>query len=320
MRAGIAAVVEPEAVARFIAENISAMNISSNAADVQEDSLRGVLTRPGSMKQVTAPASGTERSRASLQAPSLYDTSGSINSVSLAWQEWTSGPAHSTIAQRVLVIKAHKHMSLGRRNTHLHKKNRHLPQLIESLVGAGASAAQAINLMTHIAQQLQLSLDQVREGSRLLAGKTAKSDSDSLIAESSVTLGDFKAAVGWAFAQVALLQALSMSNMILYMNKINAILLIVWDLLMHNKEMHHYCFHNQWLPCLLQMDSRQALQNLAQTGPSKELHFCALWLLVALTFAQPSQSANSSAYKKNGLTKNKDQRLEFENKTHNEGC
>jgi len=207
MRAGIAAVVEPEAVARFIAENISAMNISSNAADVQEDSLRGVLTRPGSMKQVTAPASGTERSRASLQTPSLYDTSGSINSVSLAWQEWTSGPAHNTIAQRVLVIKAHKHMSLGRRNTHLHKKNRHLPQLIESLVGAGASAAQAINLMTHIAQQLQLSLDQVREGSRLLAGKTAKSDSDSLIAESSVTLGDFKAAVGWAFAQVALLQA-----------------------------------------------------------------------------------------------------------------
>jgi len=89
----------------------------------------------------------------------------------------------------------------------LHKKNRHLPQLIESLVGAGASAAQAINLMTHIAQQLQLSLDQVREGSRLLAGKTAESDSDSLTAESSVTLGDFKAAVGWAFAQVALLQA-----------------------------------------------------------------------------------------------------------------
>jgi len=137
---GSAAVGEPEAVAKLIAENISAMNISANAADVQEDSVRGVLTRPGSLTQVTAPASGTERSKGSLiQAPSLYDTSGSINSVSLAWQEWTSGPAHSTIAQRVLEIKAHKHMSLGRRNTHLHKKNRHLPQLIESLVGAGAS-------------------------------------------------------------------------------------------------------------------------------------------------------------------------------------
>jgi len=204
---GGATVGEPEAVARIIAENISAMNISSNAADVQGDSVRGVLTSPGSLIPVTAPASGTECSRASLiQAPSLYDTSGSINSVSLAWQEWRSGPANSTIAQRV-EIKAHKHMSLGRRNTHLHKKNRHLPQLIESLVGAGASAAQAVNLMTHIAQHLKLSLDQLREGSRLLVGKTAKTDSDSLTAETTVTLGDFKAAVGWANAQVALLQA-----------------------------------------------------------------------------------------------------------------
>jgi len=159
---------------------------------------------------VTALASGTEPSRASLiQAPSLYDTSGSIKSVSLAWQEWTSGPAHSTIAQRVLEIKAHMHMSLGRRNTHLHKKNRHLPQLIESLVGAGASAAQAVNLMTHIARHFQLSLDQLREGSRLIAGRTAKIDSDTLTAESPVTLGDFKTTVGWAYAQVALLQAQS---------------------------------------------------------------------------------------------------------------
>ena len=155
---------------------------------------------------MTALASGTEPSRASLiQAPSLYDTSGSIKSVSLAWQEWTSGPAHSTIAQRVLEIKAHKYMSLGRRNTHLRKKNRHLPQLIESPVGAGASAAQAVNLMSHIAQHFKLSLDQLREGTMLRAGRTAKTDSDTLTAETTVTLGDFKAAVGWAFAQVALL-------------------------------------------------------------------------------------------------------------------
>ena len=71
----------------------------------------------------------------------------------------------------MLEIKAHKHMSLGRRNTHLHKKNRHLPQLIELLVNAGATAAQAVNLMTKTAQHFKLSLDQVREffeGSRLL--------------------------------------------------------------------------------------------------------------------------------------------------------
>ena len=203
---GSAAAREPEAVARLIAEKISAMNISSNAADVQEDSVRGVFTRLGSLTQVTEPASETERSKSSLiQAPALYDTSGSINSVLLAWQEWCSGPAHSTIAQRVLEIKAHKHMSLGRRNTHLHKKNRHLPQLIESLVNAGATAAQGVNLMTQIAQHFKLSLDQVREGSRLIAGRTAKTDSDTLTAESTVTLGDFKAAVGWAYAQAALL-------------------------------------------------------------------------------------------------------------------
>ena len=204
MRAGIAAVVEPEAVARFIAENISAMNISANAADMQEASVRGVLTRLGSLTQVTAPASGTERSKGSLiQAPSLYDTSGSINSVSLAWQEWTSGPAHKTIAQRVLEIKAHRHMSLGERNSNLHRKSRHLPQLIESLIGYGASADQAVSLMAHIAGHFQLSLDQVREGSRLLAGKTSKTDSDTLTAESPVTLGNFKTAVGWAYSAIA---------------------------------------------------------------------------------------------------------------------
>ncbi len=212
---GSAAVGEPEAVARLIAENISAMNISSDAAHVQEDSLEEVLalpstvavSKPDSLSQVTSPASGTKRFRASLiQAPSLYDTSGSINSIALAWQEWTSGPAQTTISQRVLEIKAHMHMSLGRRNTNLHKKNRHLPQLIESLISYGASAGQAVSLMTIIAGHFQLSLDQVREGSRLIAGKTAKSDSDSLTAESAVTLGDFKAAVGWAYAQAALMQ------------------------------------------------------------------------------------------------------------------
>jgi len=48
-----------------------------------------------------------------------------------------------------------------------------------------------------------LSLDQIREGSRLLAGKTAKTDSDTVTAESFVTLGDFKAAVGWAYSAIA---------------------------------------------------------------------------------------------------------------------
>ncbi len=135
-------------------------------------------------------------------APILYDTSGSINTVLSAWQEWNSGPAHTTIAQRVLEIKAHKHMSMGRRNVHLHKKNRHLPQLIESLIGTGATPVQAVNLLTHFADHFQLTLDQMREGTRLLSGKTAKGNSDRLTAETTMTLGQFKAALGWAYAQV----------------------------------------------------------------------------------------------------------------------
>ena len=36
--------------------------------------------------------------------------------------------------------------------------------------------------------------------------KTAKTDSDTVTGETPVTLGDFTAAVGWAYAQAALLQ------------------------------------------------------------------------------------------------------------------
>ncbi len=156
----------------------------------------------------------TKRFRASLiQAPSLYDKSGSVNSVSLAWDEWNSaGSGQITVAQRVLQIKAHKHMSLGRRNTHLHNKNRHLPQLIESLISHGASAGQAVNLMTITAEHLQPSLDQVREGARLIASRTPKNDGDSLTAETVVTLGDFKAAMGWAYSQAAQMQVLDRSQ------------------------------------------------------------------------------------------------------------
>jgi len=206
---GSSAIQDPEAVARLIAEKMTAMNMSSDS--VPRDSGKALaLPAPVVKQKVILPdmLADAKRHKGSLiQAPSLYDTSGSINTVALAWKEWCSGPAQRTIAQRVLEIKAHKHMLLGERNSNLHKKNRHLPQLIESLVGYGATADQAVSLMTHIAEHFQLSLDQVREGSRLLAGKTAKTDSDTLTADSPVKLGDFKTAVGWALAQAALLQA-----------------------------------------------------------------------------------------------------------------
>ncbi len=98
-------------------------------------------------------------------------------------------------------------MSMGRRNVHLHKKNRHLPQLIESLIGTGATPIQAVHLLTHIAYHFQLTLDHMREGARLLSGKTAKGDSDRLTTQTIVTLGQFKAALGWAYAQVTSMAA-----------------------------------------------------------------------------------------------------------------
>ncbi len=75
-------------------------------------------------------------------------------------------------------------------------KKRHLSQLIESLISTEATSEQAVGLMTHIADHFQLSLDQVSECARLLAGKTAKGDGDSLTAETTVTLGQLKAALG----------------------------------------------------------------------------------------------------------------------------
>ncbi|DBA78017.1 TPA: hypothetical protein ACH3X1_009109, partial [Trebouxia sp. C0004] len=148
---GHRAIQDPEAVAKFIAEKVTAMNMSSDS--VPKDSGKGLALPVLAAKQkVVLPdmLADAKRHKASLiQAPTLYDSSGSISTVALAWKEWCSGPAQRTIAQRVLEIKAHKHMSLGERNSNLHKKNRHLPQLIE-LIGYGATADQAVNLMTHM--------------------------------------------------------------------------------------------------------------------------------------------------------------------------
>ena len=127
-------------------------------------------------------------------APALYDTSGNISSVQLAWSEWRRGP--HTIAKRVKQIKADTTLVLGRRNSSLHKKNRHLPQLIESMIQLGASEAMAVNLAVLIADDMSLTLDQIREGARLIAGHTlshfavtAKQEHHSLTAETTVTLG-----------------------------------------------------------------------------------------------------------------------------------
>ena len=107
-----------------------------------------------------------------------------------AWREWRS--AGKTIAERFIDIKADKSLAVGRRNASLHKINGHLPEMIESLINLGAPEDAAVHQVSQIAQ-LQLSLQQMREGARLVqSNKTAKSDGDSLTAETLVTLGQFR--------------------------------------------------------------------------------------------------------------------------------
>ena len=135
-----------------------------------------------------------------IQAPPLYNTSGNISSVQLAWSEWSFGS--TTIAERVKQIKADNTLVMGRRNSHLHKKNRHLPQLIESMILAGASEATAVRLTVQMAEHMALTLDQMRVGARLLASHTAKQDHHALTADTSVTLGQYRQAVQWAHQQI----------------------------------------------------------------------------------------------------------------------
>ncbi len=120
------------------------------------------------------------------------------SAVQLAWQEWTNGGQH-TIADRVRQIKADSALGIGRRNSTLHKKNRHLPQLIEYLIKLGASPDTAVSSLTQIADCWQLSLGQMRQAARLINSKTAKGDDDALTPETNMTLGQFKQAVTQIF-------------------------------------------------------------------------------------------------------------------------
>ncbi|DBA90258.1 TPA: hypothetical protein ACH3X1_003550 [Trebouxia sp. C0004] len=97
-----------------------------------------------------------------IEAPPLYNTSGNISSVQLAWSEWSFGS--TTTAERVKKIKTDNTLVMGRRNSTLHRKNRHLPQLIEAMILAGESEATAVSLVVQMAEHMALTLDQMREG------------------------------------------------------------------------------------------------------------------------------------------------------------
>ncbi len=201
---GSSVVGDPEAVAQLIAEKVATMNISP-APNGGQDSDGDVLALPAPA-QMPAPEVHVDPSAEAqacttgmIQAPPLYNTSGNISSVQLAWSEWSFGS--TTIAERVKKIKADNTLVMGRRNSHLHKKNRHLPQLIESMILAAAGEATAVSLVVQMAEHMALTLDQMRVGARLLASHTAKQDHHALTAYTSVTLGQYRQAVEWAHQQ-----------------------------------------------------------------------------------------------------------------------
>ena len=194
---GSSAVGKPEAVAQLIAEKMAVMNIRQGPHRLQDN--RGeVLTLPApAPADMAAPSmhveltAGAQGCNTSLipKAPALYDISGSTNSVQLAWSEWRHNS--TTTAERVKQIKVVTIVVLGRRNSSLHKKNRHLPQLVESLIQLGAAESIAVSLVVQIAARLSFTLDQMRVGARLLAGHTAKQEHHTLTAATTITLGQY---------------------------------------------------------------------------------------------------------------------------------
>ncbi len=127
---GSSVVGDPEAVAQLIAEKVAAMNISPGP-NSEQDSDGDVLALPAPT-QVPGPEVHVDPSAAAqacttsmICAPAMYDTSGNISSVQLAWSEWSCGA--TTIAERVKQIKAYSTLVMGRRNSNLHRKNKHLP-------------------------------------------------------------------------------------------------------------------------------------------------------------------------------------------------
>ncbi|DBA79242.1 TPA: hypothetical protein ACH3X1_009056 [Trebouxia sp. C0004] len=193
---GSSVVGDPEAVAQLIAEKVAAMNISPGPngrqdSDVDVLALPAPDQAPAPEVHVAPSAEAQACTTGMIQAPPLYNTSGNISSVQLAWSEWSFGS--TTIAERVKKIKTD--------NTQ-HRKNRHLPQLIESMILAGASEATAVSLVVQMAEHMALTLDQMREGPRLLTSHTAKQDHHALTAETSIILRQYRQAVQWAHQQI----------------------------------------------------------------------------------------------------------------------
>lgn len=70
------------------------------------------------------------------------------------------------------------------------------------MMQSGADEGVAVSLAVQIADSMSVTLDQMREGARLLASQTAKQDTHPLTAETAAPLGEYKQAVSWAYQQI----------------------------------------------------------------------------------------------------------------------
>jgi len=194
---------DPEAVARLIAEKIAAMNNGSGcehntAGTDAEDLPESALLQQPLQARATATEAMSAKST-QIQTPVLYNTSGSVNTVQLAWREWTCNGGSNTIEDRIREIKADRGLCIGRRNSALHRNNRHLPHLIEYLIDLGTSPEVAVDLLSQMADSWQLSLGQMREGARLYSSKTSKRDEDTVTPDTAMTLGQFRQVINQTF-------------------------------------------------------------------------------------------------------------------------
>ena len=149
---------DPEAMAQLIAEKVAAMNISPGPnsgqdSDGDELALPAPAQVPATEVHVDPSGEAQACTTGMIQAPPLYNTSGNISSVQLAWSEWNFGS--TKIAERVKKIKADNTLVMGRRNSHLHKKNRHLPQLTITV----RTAAFSFSIPSPAVQQPQMPVD-----------------------------------------------------------------------------------------------------------------------------------------------------------------
>lgn len=94
---------DPEAVARLIAAKLTAMNIVVPEQTCSADLVLALLALLTAAAAAAAPClpSDAKRLRGQLlQSPILYDISGSICTLELAWREWNS--ARKTVAERLI--------------------------------------------------------------------------------------------------------------------------------------------------------------------------------------------------------------------------